>query len=239
MSEVPYPGKELELFATAMVWKQYLARHIKPFLGKRVLEVGAGVGGTTRVLIPFSTGEWWCLEPDRKLAGAIERLITTGELPGRCHLQHGTLADLSPDQAFDTLLYIDVLEHLKDDQEELNSAAQRLTPSGHLVVLSPAHQKLFSPFDAAIGHYRRYDRESLGSLTPQGLHLIRLIYLDSVGLLVSIGNRFLLRQAMPSPWQIALWNGILLRLSHWFDPLINYRLGKSILAVWQKAPARG
>lgn len=56
----------------------------------------------------------------------------------------GTLEALAA-LAFDTIIYIDVLEHIEDDREELNRAASHLRPGGHLIILSPAHQKLFTP----------------------------------------------------------------------------------------------
>ena len=67
------------------------------------------------------------------------------------------------------MLYIDVLEHIEHDLDELARAASHLAPGGHLVVLAPAHQALFSDFDRAIGHYRRYNRAGLQKLAPAGL----------------------------------------------------------------------
>jgi hypothetical protein len=138
---------------------------------------------------------------------------------------------------FDTILYIDVLEHIERDAEELQGAADRLAVNGHLIVLSPAHQWLFAPFDAAIGHYRRYTRASLRNLTPQGLDLRRLRYLDCVGLLASSGNRFVLRSAMPTPSQIALWDKLMVPMSSVLDRLAGYRLGKTVYAIWQRPSA--
>ncbi|HEY9069307.1 MAG TPA: class I SAM-dependent methyltransferase [Candidatus Ozemobacteraceae bacterium] len=235
MSTTTYQGTELDLFATARVWKEYLASHLAPFLGSQVLEVGAGIGGTTRALLPFSNGSWTCLEPDPAQAERIAASIRAGSLPSRCTVITGTLGDLPATASFDTILYIDVLEHLSDDREELAHAARRLAPGGCLVVLAPAHQKLFTPFDAAIGHKRRYGRRSLECLSPPGLELVRSLYLDSVGLLASACNHFLLGSSMPTPLQIAFWDGILVRCSKLLDPLTGFRLGKSLLTIWRKS----
>jgi hypothetical protein len=114
-----------------------------------------------------------------------------------CEVQVGTLHDVAEAFWFDTIIYIDVLEHIENDRAELVRAAGFLRAGGHLVVLAPAHQWLFSPFDAAIGHYRRYTRRTLAQLAPPELTLIRLDHLDAVGVLLSLGNRSGLRQRMP------------------------------------------
>jgi len=132
------------------------------------------------------------------------------------------------------VLYIDVLEHIEDDAAEVAIAARRLEPGGHLVALSPAHQWLFSPFDAAIGHHRRYTAASCRNLTVPGLRLVTLRYLDSVGMLASAANKLLLRTSTPTKEQILLWDQFMVPMSRWLDPVIRHRLGKSILAIWQK-----
>ena len=230
-----YVGTELDLFATAERWKAYVRSQVRPFLGRRVLEVGAGHGGTTRVLCGDGQERWVCLEPDSSLADRLIASISAGLLPNCCESRIGTLADLDLEDRFDTILYMDVLEHIADDRVELARAADQLRPGGHLVVLAPAHQWLFTPFDEAIGHYRRYTKATLRAAGPDGLPLARLAYLDSVGLLASLGNRGVLKSSMPSPAQIAVWDRLMVPLSRLADPLLGYSLGKSVLAVWKKS----
>ncbi len=104
-------------------------------------------------------------------------------------------------------------------------------------MLAPAHQWLFTPFDEAIGHYRRYTRSSLRAAAPEGLALIRLVYLDAVGMLASLGNRLLLHSASPNPRQIALWDRVMVPLSRRVNPLLLHSLGKSVVGVWRKGAA--
>ena len=237
MSNATYIGSELELFANAVVWKDYLRRRIAPFLGAEVLEVGAGLGGTTRLLCRGDHKRWVCLEPDPMLARQIEQAIHEGSLPSCCSEMVGTLEQIEAQPTFDTLLYIDVLEHIEDDRAELARAAGMLKPGGYVVALSPAHNWLFTPFDKVIGHYRRYTRPTMRALTPPTLEPVRIEYLDSVGLLASLANRLLLRQSMPTPGQIAVWDKGMVRVSKVLDPLLGHNLGKSVLGVWRKRPA--
>jgi 2-polyprenyl-3-methyl-5-hydroxy-6-metoxy-1,4-benzoquinol methylase len=140
-------------------------------------------------------------------------------------------------QKFDTIIYIDVLEHIENDREELKGAAAHLREGGRIIVLAPAHQWLFTPFDAAVGHFRRYDRPMLRNLSPVGLHLERLIYLDSLGLLLSLGNRILLKQAKPTKAQIHFWDRWVVPASRVLDPCLLNSIGKSIVGVWRRPKA--
>jgi SAM-dependent methyltransferase len=232
MTEHAYVGSELELFAHATIWKSYVRRRIRKFVGREVLEVGAGLGGSTLVFCDGTPNRWVCLEPDPSLAAMLSQAIAQGTLPACCEALVGTLADVPAAPAFDTLLYLDVLEHIEDDRVELAAAAKRLRPGGHLIVLAPAHPWLYTPFDQAIGHYRRYTKRTLRDAAPEGLSQVRLDLLDSVGLLASLGNKLLLRSAAPSAGQIAFWDKVLVRLSRVADPLLGFRVGKSVLGVW-------
>ncbi len=227
-----YPGGELELFEHARNWKRYWAARITPFLGETVAEVGAGIGANTRNLMS-SCAHWTCIEPDSALAARIERLIERGHLGANCVVRATTLAALPPSSRFDTILYIDVLEHIADDRAELAEAARRLKPRGYLVVLGPAHQWLFTAFDSAIGHFRRYTAKSLQALSPPGLRPRRFQYLDSVGLLASLANVLVLKASMPTQAQIRFWDRVMVPVSRLLDPVIGFRAGKSVLAVWQ------
>jgi SAM-dependent methyltransferase len=224
---------ELSLFDQATNWKSYWASFVRPHVRGRVLEVGAGSGGSIPLLIDGVT-EWLCLEPDAVLAARLAEKIAAGALPPHCRLQSATLRDLPPERRFDAILYMDVMEHLEDDAGEANRAAAHLAPGGSLIVLSPAHQFLFSPFDDAAGHFRRYSRDSLRAIIPGSLEAVKVIYLDSLGMLLSLGNRVALRSPRPNPGALRFWNDWVVPASRQIDPLFGYAVGKSVLGVWRK-----
>ena len=233
MSELNYVGSELDLFAAVWNWKAYWSGQIRPFLSGDILEVGAGIGSNTRFLDPGGAERWVCLDPDPELiVRLVEKFGTV--LPRRAYeAVCGTLESLAGQQ-FDTIIYIDVLEHIDNDREELNRAASHLRPGGHLIVLSPAHQRLFSPFDAAIGHFRRYNRPMLRTISPASLRLERMRYLDCAGLILSAANTLLLRQSMPTKAQLQFWNHWIVPISRILDKVFLYSVGKTIIAVWRK-----
>lgn len=228
-----YIGTELEIFAHATNWKNYYASIIDPYLKGKVLEVGAGIGMTTKVLCQGNYDKWICLEPDPLLLATIEELIYNRELPRCCEAQIGTISDLN-ENLFNAIIYIDVLEHIKNDQDELKKSFNSLASGGDLIILSPAHQWLYSPFDKKIGHYRRYTKKSLSSIIPNGFKCVKLIYVDSVGMLASIANKMFLKSGNPSLKQILFWDRFLVPLSIIIDPLLFFSSGKSVIGIWKK-----
>jgi SAM-dependent methyltransferase len=225
-----YAGSELADFRKAVNWKRYWSAEIAPYLHGDVLEVGAGIGANTSVLAGFGRGSYTSVEPDAALA---ERIRVA---PARHRKITGTLEDVRG--RFDAILYIDVLEHIEDDRAELVRAAARLKPDGHVIVLSPAHPLLYSRFDKAIGHFRRYTRASLAAsaaeaVTDNLLAPVKMIYLDSAGLLASVASR-VLSQAKPSGWQVLVWDRVLVPISRVLDPLLGHAAGKSVLGVWKR-----
>lgn len=229
MSRLAYAGNELTLFEKARRWKRYWRGHILPFVHGDVLEVGVGIGANTRSLGDLPCRRWVCLEPDPTLASQI--VLPTS----RHELIVGTIADLDPQRKFDAILYIDVIEHIEDDRAELARAAAILAPGGSIVVLAPAHACLYTAFDRAIGHFRRYNAHTMRAMAPPGLRERKLIYLDSCGALASLGNRVLLRSAAPTERQILTWDRFMVPCSRWLDPLLRHKAGKSVLGVWAAA----
>jgi protein-L-isoaspartate O-methyltransferase len=226
-----YVGRELDVFALAINWKSYLAAQIRPFLGRDVLEVGAGIGATMQALCSSEQKTWTGVEPDDALAAVARKAVAPTGVA--FELRHGTIGVVSPQERFDSVIYVDVLEHIEADAAELQASTRHLHAGGHLIVLSPAHQWLFSPFDQAIGHVRRYSAGTLEAVRPSNLRRIRLRYLDCVGMCASLANRLMLKQQMPTNGQIQFWDRRMVPISRIADPLLGFTLGKSILGVWQ------
>jgi SAM-dependent methyltransferase len=233
LQSATYIGNELEIFQHAENWKNYWFSQIRPFLHGAVAEVGAGIGANTEIISRGHHGTWLCIEPDLELLSDLRWRCSA--LNAGPPIAVASTIDALGVSTVDTVLYIDVLEHIGDDRAEVQRAASLLRPGGHLIVLSPAHQILYSEFDRAIGHHRRYSRSMMRSLTCSTL-LPRLFrYLDSFGLILSAGNRLLLHQELPTLEQIRWWDRRIIPISKLTDKIVRYSLGKTILGIWQKA----
>jgi SAM-dependent methyltransferase len=234
MTHFEYIGSELDLFAEVSNWKYYWSGRIRPYINGEVIEIGAGIGSNTPFLKLSKDVHWTCLEPDPHLVARLEENIRKETSTKNCEIVCGTLSDICEEKRFDTIIYIDVLEHIQNDEEELELAATRLRHDGCIIVLSPAHQRLFTPFDAAIGHFRRYNKSMLRKITPPGARLEMAMYLDVAGLALSSANLLVLRQSMPTLHQLAFWDKWVIPFSRILDPLLLNSIGKTIVAVWRK-----
>lgn len=234
-TEINYQGTELGLFADAINWKTYWSKSLSRYATGTVIEVGAGIGSSTKYICANSRiGRCICLEPDPSFAGHLSNLVSTGSLPNYCEIICSTLSGLPSNVQADAIFYVDVLEHIENDVEEVATAAMHLLPGGRLVVLSPAFGWLYTPFDEAIGHYRRYSRNDVKRLTAPGLEVERVFFLDSLGTLLSMANRLILRSDAPTAGQIKFWDRKIVPISNYVDRVFGTVVGRSIVIVWKK-----
>lgn len=229
-----YIGNELDLFANAQRWKAYWSGCVRKYVSGDVLEVGAGFGANIPYLLNSTVRSLTLIEPDGDLHTRLCDECRENHPDSLLYPIQGTTESTKSAKEFDSILYVDVLEHIESDREELELAASLLKPGGYLVVVVPAHQFLYSNFDLSIGHYRRYGRASLAQLIPGSCELVDLKSLDSVGLFASLANAVLLKQSVPSESQIRIWDKYFVGASRIIDPIFGYKVGKSIVAVWQK-----
>jgi SAM-dependent methyltransferase len=229
-AQYSYVGSELELFIKATNWKKYWSSRVRPFVRGNVLDVGAGLGATFDYLGESSEG-WTCLEPDPALCDQLSARLTNHPRPP--HVRCGTLETLSADERFDTIAYIDVLEHIEHDREQARAAGEHLKSGGSLIVLSPALPFLFSPFDHSVGHFRRYTASSLEQVTPPGLTVKDWFFLDGLGVLASLFARIAKRSA-PTQAQIATWDKTIVPVSRVTDAITSRWFGRTIVMVWTK-----
>jgi SAM-dependent methyltransferase len=205
----------------------WIASILRPWMRGRFLEIGAGIGNLTRYFLeaPSLTvvdvnGEYLA-ELTRRYAPA--RLATE---------VMDVTAPVDPlgDRVFDTILMVNVLEHLEDHESVLRRVHRHLAPDGHLLLLVPAHPALFGGVDREAGHVRRYERRGLAAtLGGTGFEVVTLRYFNMLGALGWWVNiRLLGRRYLPSlQARLLEWLVPVLRL----EDLIAPPFGLSLIAV--------
>lgn len=158
--------------------------HVQPFLGDRILEIGCGVGGIIARLPPCSLICGLDVEADvleaarTRFADRTECLFDLLDV-STCS---GQRLDCLRDFRFDTVICINVLEHIEDDLGTLRRLENLLQPGGKLLLLVPAHPQLFGAYDRLDGHFRRYSRPGLKQLLQQtSFRVRRMYYFNAIG----------------------------------------------------------
>lgn len=179
-----YAGsQELHSLSKSVRFHRWMAEMLRPAIGQhvgaQVLEVGAGIGTMTRALAEtYPNSAITSIEPDPALFPLlVERVAGTGVTTAT----QSTL-ELDPVGTFDTILYVNVLEHIEDHAGELRRALHLLRPGGRIGIIVPALPGLYGSLDAKTGHYRRYQKAALREVVQAaGFTVTDLHYFDTVG----------------------------------------------------------
>lgn len=230
-----YGGRDLEAMQFAYNYHCWILSLLQPFIGADIVEVGAGNGQFTQLLLESC--------PLRSLIAVEPSVNLLSQLRARlnpypqCTVVPGLFKDCAQTltKSPQTIVYINVLEHIADDRAELEFVYDALAPGGYLGIFVPAGPWLYGSLDAQVGHYRRYRKAALESLVQSvGFTLIRSQYFDSIGIMPWWINFCLLKRQTIKAHHIAHYDKIVVpwmrRLEQWITPPI----GKNILMVARK-----
>lgn len=202
-------------------------------LGKRVLEVGSGTGNITQFLL---AGNREVVATD-VIANYRDELKT--RFDGKTNLMidafdlSRAVSDEIKINPFDTIVCLNVLEHLEDDLFSLRQMYDALKPSGHLALLVPAHQFLYGAFDEAVGHYLRYGKKQLRQrLEMTGFHVESLKFFNMAATLPWLINGRVLRRSYLPNEQVSLADKLVPFLR--FEKFIGPPFGISLIAIAKK-----
>ena len=224
-----YPQTALECFDTANLWVKYIILQIKDYLKDNILEVGAGYGSFTKSYIN-NFKDILLLDSDKN---NIKSLIKKFNENKNIKVLKSEVRDLK--QNFNTIIYFNVLEHIEADILEIENSIQKLNIGGHLIILVPAHQKLYSKLDRAVGHYRRYDINFFKKNIFKNARIVELKYLDIFGYFLYFLNKFFFKEeTFPTKLKIFIWDKIFTPFTIIADFLFRYKFGKNILCVYKK-----
>ena len=230
-----YAADDLETMQEARRYAAHVFGLVRPFIGRRVLEVGSGIGTMTSRLVDvadFVLG----IEPNPNCVSRIEAMRRHPHFTLRtCHFEECDATELAS-LRFDSVLCINVLEHIADDAGALKAFKQILVPGGRVLVFVPAVQAAYGPLDAELGHHRRYSKRTLrGAFAAAGLDLVRLRYTNPIGLVGWMYNAHITKSTAHSRSQVKLFETL---VAPWVLPLerlLPPPIGLSLVAVGVKS----
>ncbi len=201
----------------------------RPFLQGDLLEVGAGIGQMTAHLLGLpGVKRAVALEPDPVYCARHRASFPAHELI------QGTAADLPPNTPWDALVSVNVLEHIQDDEQELQCYAGLLNARrGALCLFVPAGPEIYAPIDEDFGHFRRYSRVELRrKLTEAGFDIVRLDYFNFAGYFAWWLNFRLLKKHCFRRGAVRLYDRLIFPAVHALESRIaRPPFGQSLIAV--------
>ena len=201
----PYGSQLTPRLRRAPRYSAWLAGAIRPYLGERVLELGAGVGTLTLSLIPRRV--YWASDPNPLFVRELDKLDDTRPYLRSARVDAGNPSSFPAGERFDTVVAQNVLEHAADDYAALCNLAAVLDSGGRAIVLAPNGRGLFGSLDRVLGHVRRYTRADLESLAAKaGLRVVAILPFNRAGSSAWWINARLLRRNRFSLLQIKLLN---------------------------------
>src|SRR5437763_5587871 len=222
----------LERMAAAHGLHRWMFERLRPWMGRRVLEIAAGIGNMSAFLLDQAPVDRVVLtdtEPvylgrlRERFAGRPHVSVAELRLPA---VSSGLLAE-----RLDTVVCLNVLEHIEDDAASLRAMHDLLRPSGgRLVLLVPALRALYGTLDEALGHFRRYVPDELAAqLRTAGFRVRHLEYFNLAGVPGWwLTGRLLRRRLIPTG--ALRWYEALVPLFR-LERLLPWRIGQSLIAI--------
>jgi len=225
----------LELFSEAHAFNRWMFDTIAPYCRGRILEIGSGIGNLSVYLLRnYEQVVLSDVKPE--YCAALERSFS--QEPS---LQGVYLLDLASPKVveshpslegqFDTLVALNVVEHIEDHELAIRNGRRLLKPGGRMIILVPAYSWLFNGMDTELGHFRRYTRKRLaGVLASQGLEVVHTRYFNAMAIGGWWVSGTLLKRRKLERGAVRLYNALvpLMRLADW---LTGRLIGLSVIAV--------
>jgi SAM-dependent methyltransferase len=233
-----YSGEELDALGEARNYYRWISSRFAPYLGARMVEVGAGIGTFLSYLL--------ALRPDARVT-AIEpadnnfpHLARRFADDARVTAVHGYLDGAVASGAADAVVAVNVMEHVEDDAGFLRAAARALVPGGHVCLFVPALPALYGSLDRIFEHHRRYTRRGLEArFTEAGLEPVRVRYMNFPGMLAWWLWAKVLRRRTITSRDARTYDRWVVPLVRAVEDRISPPVGSGLLAVARKPATNG
>jgi 2-polyprenyl-3-methyl-5-hydroxy-6-metoxy-1,4-benzoquinol methylase len=234
MEPFQYLGEELDAMKFAKNYHQWILSEFRDFLGKTCVEVGAGRGSFTELLL-METEKLYAVEPDVENVRHLNQ-IAKKNAEGKMVVINDYFKSSYISAKADSLVYVNVLEHIENDVEELKNALTVLNKNGYVCVFVPAIEALYGEVDSKLGHYRRYSKKRLKKNFQKELKLEirKMKYFDFPGIIPWYINARLLKKANLSTISVKLYDRLVIPIIKPIETFIPPPIGKNLLIVARK-----
>ena len=226
--------------AFAVNYSRWILHRLRPFVGKHIIEVGAGTGSFSQLLLETGPASITLLEPSPNLFSVLcQRLpaIDTGHVAQAYQSTlAGIFAGANPPRQPDTVVYVNVLEHIEDDEAELRTLHSILPSGGHVLIFVPANRWLMGSMDRQLGHFRRYTLDELTSkCRSAGFEIPFAQYFDLIGIIPWWLKYCVLKSDRMEPRAVQFYDRWVVPISRMLERVITPPVGKSIVLAGQNS----
>jgi len=214
-------------------YNKWIYDNISRFIGQNILEIGCGIGNITDFLI----------KPKKKIIGIdIDKSYTKfacGKYKKHKNVKivHGDFLKSKSvrNNSYDTVIMLNVLEHIKKDKTVINKIYKLLKKNGHLIILVPAMNFAYGELDKCLGHHKRYNKKDLKKLfSRSGFSLIKMFYMNFIGVFGwALNSRIFRRKSFPQR-QTVIFDRVFVPVLKPIEKLIPPPIGQSLIAVVKK-----
>ncbi len=226
-----YETSDLEAMLFAKNYYNWIISKFRNRIGKRILEVGAGCGNFTEYILQESVDRVTCLEPSKNLVTKLESKFASNH---KVEILNCYLNEYSeePKKHFDTIFYINVLEHVQDDLEELIIASNKLENDGHMLITVPALPFIYGKLDKEFGHYRRYLKADLaGKVKQANMAILKIGYMDIAGILPWWFMYKVLGTQKLSARSVKIYDTIAIPICRFIERIMPIPIGKNLFLI--------
>ena len=230
MFQGDYGHKDLIDMEAAPKYTEWTLARTRPYVGELLLEIGSGIGNNVRILMQYTDVIATEVDPVYLQVLRNAYLNTPGVEVCEWDATQPPPTDLPQP---DSILCSNVIEHIEDDQAVIRNADQALKPGGRMIFIVPRGEKLFSSLDTAIGHYRRYDKQSMCQLFENvGYNIEECFTLNKIGVLGWWYRGKIAKQQAIGRAGLKAFN-MLVPIFRLIDPLLPWK-GLSLVVVARK-----
>ena len=229
IKNINYPGWELKYFDKAHNFRKYQQNLISKFIGGIVAEVGPG-NGTNASMYHKYCDQLHLYEPTKKLSENLVKKFKPKKKISVFNKKFKTKKNF-----YDTIIYLDVIEHIDEHKKEVLNAYKSLKNNGYLVIVVPAFQFLYSQFDKDVDHTKRFNKKDFKKIfKTTNTKNINMFYYDSVGFFLSLVSKLITKDYKKKfELKIMLWNKLIF-ISKILDLILFYIVGKSLAVIVKK-----
>lgn len=235
-----YTGRDLEAMSWAINYHRWILTIFLPYLGQHIVEVGAGVGSFSELILSEHKFQTLSLvEPSEDLYEQLKTRMRESGANIKVDLFHGNFLEAAPliksQKVIDSVIYINVLEHIAEDERELDLVKDILSPGGHVLLFVPALRWLYGTYDQQLGHFRRYAKTELEEkLRRAGFRIIRSSYFDFPGIVPWWVKYRLLKSLTLESGAVKFYDQFIVPVVRRIESLAPPPIGKNIIVVAQK-----